>query len=765
MLLRPNRLALALLASLASAAHAKPVTVAPAVGETCSADGLCLTLTVGRADPANPQACAVEGPLTVDVGDPVSWCYTLRNAGTRTLGFHNVTDSVHGAVLSQLARSLAPGESYSHVRVERAGAATNGAVDARWTASETQSSYTPDDTIAFDYIDAGDGEQLAMTGGFASARSTAVTLPFAIDFFGTITDRLCVGHGGVIVVDTSVCAPPSTFGFPSFYVDKAIAPMWSSFDRDAGTAYIKTIGDPGQRRTVIEWKNYALDFPEMAGFTFEVVFEEATGAIVFNYASTGSGDGAFGDAGEMAAVGLQSSASTGVVYSLFDPNLAPGDAVRFTPAPTQTWSVDASVSVDIGAARLMLPVPALVANAGIGMTIQQPMVVVNTGNRPLTWSAGEYPAAPLAALAPLKLPARASENAGVTRGGRDPNHVLRASPRGAAPLGDWDVPAYGMQSVPGEGLNYVTLDLRNDAALQTIVPAIDQRGFAGITGGDFVDDDFTLQLMIDSDYDRLYRFDTLTGASTLVGWPTGNMTNGFEYWSGVAWDATTDTLYGVTSRYNTQRECFWTGLYTIDTTTAAASYVGPIATGADNCLIDIAVDGNGALFGLDIKTDTLVAIDKGTGQAMTVGALGVDANYLQSIKFDRSTGTLYWAGYAQGIGFVATIDPVTGQPTMVGATPGNREMAAVAIAKAGGDCSQPLDTPWLTIGTTGGTLAPGAPAGVYPLTFDATQLAAGEYHASICVFSNDPAYRARPAVVPVSFTVHAPDAIFANGFE
>ncbi|HVJ63440.1 MAG TPA: hypothetical protein VM555_12110 [Tahibacter sp.] len=106
-----------------------------------------------------------------------------------------------------------------------------------------------------------------------------------------------------------------------------------------------------------------------------------------------------------------------------------------------------------------------------------------------------------------------------------------------------------------------------------------------------------------------------------------------------------------------------------------------------------------------------------------------------------------------------------GQPTMVGPTPGNREMAAVAIAKAGGDCSQPLDTPWLTINTTGGTLEPGAPAGVYPLTFDASQLAAGEYRASICVFSNDPAYRAHPAIVPVSFTVHAPDAIFANGFE
>ena len=40
-------------------------------------------------------------------------------------------------------------------------------------------------------------------------------------------------------------------------------------------------------------------------------------------------------------------------------------------------------------------------------------------------------------------------------------------------------------------------------------------------------------------------------------------------------------------------------------------------------------------------------------------------------------------------GFVATIDPVTAQPTIVGATPDNQEMAVLSIATAGSDCSTP----------------------------------------------------------------------------
>ena len=73
--------------------------------------------------------------------------------------------------------------------------------------------------------------------------------------------------------------------------------------------------------------------------------------------------------------------------------------------------------------------------------------------------------------------------------------------------------------------------------------------------------------------------------------------------------------------------------------------------------------------------------------------------------------------------------------------------------------------PWLSLSNTGGTFEPGASVGVYPVTFDATNLAAGVYEATICVFTNDPAYRTRPAVVPVTFTVQAPDAIFADAFE
>ncbi|HEY6942773.1 hypothetical protein, partial [Dokdonella sp.] len=312
--------------------------------------------------------------------------------------------------------------------------------------------------------------------------------------------------------------------------------------------------------------------------------------------------------------------------------------------------------------------------------------------------------------------------------------------------------------------DYIGLDLfAPDAAnAHVILPDIDLAGM-NIAGGDFVDDDFSREWMVDYYYNELYTLDTTDGTKTLVGWPVPQMVQPNEQWWGVAWDPASGALYAVTNATNG-----WSGLYTIDRQSAVATFVGRVDVGTSTTIADIAIDQSGAMYGLDTLNDTLLAIDKATGAASVVGPLGVDAKFAQSIKFDRATGVLYWTSYdANGAAAVATIDPVTGTPTPIAPSGDHRQLFALAIAKAGGDCTQPLDAPWLSLSTASGSLEPGAPFGVYDVTFDATALAPGDYAASICVFSNDPMHRTHPAIVPVHFDVApaAGDALFGDGFD
>ncbi|ANB18646.1 S8 family serine peptidase [Dokdonella koreensis] len=65
-------------------------------------------------------------------------------------------------------------------------------------------------------------------------------------------------------------------------------------------------------------------------------------------------------------------------------------------------------------------------------------------------------------------------------------------------------------------------------------------------------------------------------------------------------------------------------------------------------------------------------------------------------------------------------------------------------------CMSPHDVPWLTLGSTGGTVAPGA-GSVVTVGADANSLALGQYRAQLCFSTNDP--NAELIRVPVQLTV------------
>jgi uncharacterized repeat protein (TIGR01451 family) len=120
-------------------------------------------------------------------------------------------------------------------------------------------------------------------------------------------------------------------------------------------------------------------------------------------------------------------------------------------------------------------------------------------------------------------------------------------------------------------------------------------------------------------------------------------------------------------------------LYTIDSTTAAATLVGPIMIGTTqvNHVVGLAVDPTtGTLYGFmngqaadctDFGQGTLLTIDKATGAATVVGSTGAAAIQSPGMTFDPF-GTLYaWGECCNTVGDDLTVvDTTTGTTSKVG---------------------------------------------------------------------------------------------------
>ncbi|MFO1093926.1 MAG: PEP-CTERM sorting domain-containing protein [Planctomycetaceae bacterium] len=144
----------------------------------------------------------------------------------------------------------------------------------------------------------------------------------------------------------------------------------------------------------------------------------------------------------------------------------------------------------------------------------------------------------------------------------------------------------------------------------------------------------------------LYTIDTSTGAATAIG------SIGYAV-TGLAFDPTTGILYGGTTRNSS-----FIGLLTIDTTTGAGTQVGTYNTSVfsfTESMADISFDSAGNLYGwLEPGSDDLYSINKATGAATLVGEAGI-GTATSGLAFDNS-GTLY----LESLGTLYTLNPATG---------------------------------------------------------------------------------------------------------
>ena len=85
-----------------------------------------------------------------------------------------------------------------------------------------------------------------------------------------------------------------------------------------------------------------------------------------------------------------------------------------------------------------------------------------------------------------------------------------------------------------------------------------------------------------------------------------------------------------------------------------------------NLMIGLAADGAGDLWAYDIGNDMFYSVDKTTGVATTIGSIGFNANYAQSMFYDQTTDEVIMAGMNGGnlTCEIRAVDVTTGATTI-----------------------------------------------------------------------------------------------------
>lgn len=231
--------------------------------------------------------------------------------------------------------------------------------------------------------------------------------------------------------------------------------------------------------------------------------------------------------------------------------------------------------------------------------------------------------------------------------------------------------------------------------------------------GDIVGGDFTHLYVLDMASNELHTIHTTSGLDITIG-PSTPI-------SGTVWTGATGTVSGTLYASSTSLSSSY--LYTVDTATGTATEVGEITNAPG--IIDIAINADGEMYGVDIVNDVLVQIDPATGAGTVIGSIGFDAKFAQGMDFEETTGVLYLAAYnaTDTQGELRIADTATGNSVLVGAFPGGAETDALAFAEPAPAPVQLLQNPdfesglanWTTEGYP--TLSTESHSGTYSLHF------------------------------------------------
>jgi subtilisin family serine protease len=207
-----------------------------------------------------------------------------------------------------------------------------------------------------------------------NAVSAPITLPFTFRFYGVEKNTIFVGANGIVGFSADGLTTTENIAMPNGSTpNDMIAPYWDNLDPGAGgNMYWGTVGTAPNRRFVVSWVGVPRVTTATTLLSFQVVLDENTGDIIFQYKDVAGTRGA----GRGATVGVENA--NGDTGALYLHNGAPSLLEART-----------AVRVSRSAFRyLLLDRSSLWFDATIGNTTNSQKIVSleNTGNLGLDWN-------------------------------------------------------------------------------------------------------------------------------------------------------------------------------------------------------------------------------------------------------------------------------------------------------------------------------------------------------------------------------------------
>ena len=364
-------------------------------------NGLCLAVTVA-ADNGDAAQCGTSDHIEGTAGDLVNVCYTVTNQGSVALNRHSLRDASFGALFEYTEHALAPGQSW---RVNHRFVVGEQGLQAAatWTATDRLPNYAASaGTYAFVDV-TGSGTRLNL----ADNAGAVVQLPFAFSVYDVTSDQLCIENDGVIVLGfgfVDACsrssylwnnqALPFPLPFPGPGRYPLLLPLWADSTGVYGNVYFGVVGTAPNRKAVVEWYQIESYYqtPGTGEVTYEVVFDEASGRVSFQYQDMTYSDPAVPniDYGGNATVGLAYNATLYDQYSYQQPVIQDQSALEWTPVSVvrAAPSASATVAIAAGAPAIGVAPATLDASLDTGATTTATLTIANDGNADLAWYVG-----------------------------------------------------------------------------------------------------------------------------------------------------------------------------------------------------------------------------------------------------------------------------------------------------------------------------------------------------------------------------------------